>query len=226
MSRKIFFHKQHSGFTLIELLIVIAIILILIGIALPNFLEAQNRAKVVRVRGEFKSIDTAMTAYRQINPHYPVTENDRSSKKDPSLQIRKGWPEGPRIRFAYALTTPIKYLSTVNFIDPFIGNWAQSDQHTDREYSYYYLNYETFASNRPTTNNTFDAWCLCSWALDRVDSGCSWFPQLVVNAKKLGAAIDYSALVVFYSPTNGTNSRGDIAKYGGWVPAEVKQFDR
>ncbi|MBE7490114.1 prepilin-type N-terminal cleavage/methylation domain-containing protein [bacterium] len=38
--------KGHSGFTLIELLIVIAIILILISIALPNFLEAQLRAKV------------------------------------------------------------------------------------------------------------------------------------------------------------------------------------
>jgi prepilin-type N-terminal cleavage/methylation domain-containing protein len=218
--------KNVSGFTLIELLIVIAIILILIGIALPNFLEAQNRAKVVRVRGEFKSIDTAMTAYRQINPHYPVTEADHTSKPNPSLVLRKGWPEGPRIRFAYALTTPIKYLSTVNFIDPFIGNWAQSDQHNDREYSYYYLNYETFSLNRPTTHNTFDAWCLCSWALDRVDSGCSWFPQLVVNSKKAGVAIDYNNLVVFYSPTNGTNSRGDIAKYGGWVPAEVKLFDR
>jgi prepilin-type N-terminal cleavage/methylation domain-containing protein len=214
--------KQQSGFTLIELLIVIAIILILIGIALPNFLEAQNRAKVVRVRGEFKSIDTAMVAYRQINPHYPVTE---PTGKSPFVR-KSYWPSGPRIRFAYELTTPIKFLSTVNFIDPFIGNWAQSDQHNDREYSYYYLNYETFSLHRPTTHNTFDAWCLCSWALDRVDSGCSWFPQLVVNSKKAGVAIDYGALVVFYSPTNGTNSRGDIAKYGGWVPAEVKQFDR
>ena len=216
------FTRPKNGFTLIELLIVIAIILILIGIALPNFLEAQNRAKVARVRGEFKSIETAMVAYRQINPHYPFTE---PTGKAPF--IRKGyWPSGPRIRFAYELTTPIKYLSTVNFIDPFIGNWAQSDQHNDREYSYYYLNYETFSLHRPSAHNTFDAWCLCSWALDRVDSGCSWFPQIVVNAKKAGVAIDYGALVVFYSPTNGTNSRGDIAKYGGWVPAEVKMFDR
>lgn len=222
MCLNVFARIKKGGFTLIELLIVIAIILILISIALPNFLEAQNRAKVTRVRGEFKSIETAMTAYRQINPHYPITE---PSGKAPFL-VRNGWPTGPRIRFAYSLTTPIKYLSTVNFIDPFIGSWAQSDQHNDREYSYYYLNYETFSLLRPTTHNTFDAWCLCSWALDRVDSGCSWFPQLVVNAKKLGAAIDYSALVVFYSPTNGTNSRGDIAKYGGWVPPEVKQFDR
>ncbi len=38
--------RARTGFTLIELLIVIAIILILIAIALPNFMEAQMRAKV------------------------------------------------------------------------------------------------------------------------------------------------------------------------------------
>lgn len=48
-----------QGFTLIELLVVIAIILILIAIALPNFLEAQNRAKVARAKGELRSIGTA-----------------------------------------------------------------------------------------------------------------------------------------------------------------------
>jgi prepilin-type N-terminal cleavage/methylation domain-containing protein len=49
-----------KGFTLIELLIVIAIILILIAIALPNFLEAQTRAKVVKSRGSMRSIELAM----------------------------------------------------------------------------------------------------------------------------------------------------------------------
>jgi prepilin-type N-terminal cleavage/methylation domain-containing protein len=56
------FHLAKS-FTLIELLIVIAIILILIAIALPNFLEAQIRAKVVRVKGEFRSIETALESF-------------------------------------------------------------------------------------------------------------------------------------------------------------------
>ena len=41
-----------DGLTPIELLIVIAIILILIAIALPNFLNAQVRAKIVRARSE------------------------------------------------------------------------------------------------------------------------------------------------------------------------------
>lgn len=52
-----------KGFTLIELLIVIAIILILIAIALPNFLEAQIRAKVVRAKGEIRTIAIAMDSY-------------------------------------------------------------------------------------------------------------------------------------------------------------------
>lgn len=47
---------ERKGFTLIELLIVIAIILILISIALPNFLEAQVRAKVANTMGELRSL--------------------------------------------------------------------------------------------------------------------------------------------------------------------------
>ena len=53
-----------SAFTLIELLIVIAIILILIAIALPNFLAAQARAKVVRERSDQRTIATAIESLR------------------------------------------------------------------------------------------------------------------------------------------------------------------
>lgn len=56
--------RSLRGFTLIELLIVIAIILILIGIALPNFLDAQARAKVVKTEGDLKAIEHALEAYQ------------------------------------------------------------------------------------------------------------------------------------------------------------------
>src|SRR3989304_532510 len=56
--------RAPGGFTLIELLIVIAIILILIAIALPNFLEAQARAKLARARADMRSLGTAIEAFR------------------------------------------------------------------------------------------------------------------------------------------------------------------
>lgn len=56
--------KRNSGFTLIELLIVIAIILILIAIALPNFLEAQMRAKVTASQGDIRSLGIAIESHR------------------------------------------------------------------------------------------------------------------------------------------------------------------
>jgi prepilin-type N-terminal cleavage/methylation domain-containing protein len=65
-----------KGFTLIELLIVIAIILILISIALPNFLEAQVRAKVTATRGNLKSFETALHSFMLDNGDVYPDYND------------------------------------------------------------------------------------------------------------------------------------------------------
>ena len=67
--------KKREGFTLIELLIVVAIIGILAGIAIPNFLGARNRARVARVFADFRTIGTALESYYVDNTEYP-SEND------------------------------------------------------------------------------------------------------------------------------------------------------
>lgn len=59
------------AFTLIELLIVVAIIAILAAIAVPNFLEAQTRAKISRVRGDLRSFATAVESYHIDHNKYP-----------------------------------------------------------------------------------------------------------------------------------------------------------
>jgi type II secretion system protein G len=64
-------NSRPHAFTLIELLIVVAIIAILAAIAVPNFLEAQTRAKVTRAKADMRSISTAIEAYRADNNWVP-----------------------------------------------------------------------------------------------------------------------------------------------------------
>ena len=93
--------RPPRGFTLIELLIVVAIIAILALIAVPNFLEAQVRAKVSRVVSDLRTVATAVEAYAVDVNDYPRNFEDRF------------WTISPD------LTTPVSYLSTITFIDPF-----------------------------------------------------------------------------------------------------------
>lgn len=96
--------KERGGFTLIELLIVIAIILILIAIALPNFLEAQIRARVTKAKGEMRSLGIAMESYYLDWNFYP-TEHERDTLN--RLQRGFSW-----------LTSPNAYITSLP-LDPF-----------------------------------------------------------------------------------------------------------
>ncbi len=66
-------NNGRKGFTLIELMIVIAIIIILAAIAIPNYLRMTERAKRSRVAGDFAAIATALESYSVDWGKYPVS---------------------------------------------------------------------------------------------------------------------------------------------------------
>jgi len=100
------------GFTLIELLIVVAIIAILAAIAVPNFLEAQTRAKVSRARADMRTEATALEMYRIDSNQYPRPFD--AFHNTPNYYTRGGWHE----HVPSTLSTPISYLGTIPQ-DPF-----------------------------------------------------------------------------------------------------------
>jgi len=63
---------KKKGFTLIELLIVIAVIAILIGIALPRFVGMRDEGKIAQAKGELRSLQTALESYYIHSNAYPA----------------------------------------------------------------------------------------------------------------------------------------------------------
>lgn len=66
-------NRRSAGFSLIELLIVIAIILIIVGIAVPKFNSARMNANETAVINEIRSIHTAQTQYLSQFQRYATT---------------------------------------------------------------------------------------------------------------------------------------------------------
>ncbi len=181
-----------NGFTLIELLIVIAIILILIAIALPNFLEAQIRARVTKSKAEIRTIGIAMESYYLDWNVYPWESEDNCAS--PGLQ---------RSRCGLAwLTNPIAYITSIppdTFPNP--NNEEESWMETG-----------VLTASRPNPVDRASAtWALWTRGPDGLDSELDSDNAGggTVHKEKADGSNDN------YSPTNGTKSVGDIFLFGG-----------
>lgn len=186
------------AFTLIELLIVIAIIAILALIAVPNFLEAQVRAKVSRVYADMRTMGVAIEAYTVDWGVPPLGQV--SWGRDPHIVPVPSGEVNNVFRNIHAqarLTTPVSYVSTI-FIDPFID--ATKDSIGRRQYVYHdYVCSHLADNHRRNFTELGFMWGLQTRGPSRINVGGI---QTII----------YSTNPKIYDSTNGTLSEGAIIR--------------
>ena len=200
------------AFTLIELLIVIAIIAILALIAVPNFLEAQMRAKVSRVYADMRSIATAIEAYAVDASALPLGQGYQwnSDCCSSSAFYRSIGLETARAASLARLTTPIAYMTWVP-PDPFrlVGsrNLNQGKNSAAAVYVYQTM-HPCFGDNHKNVEclRLGYMWALRSAGPQRNEGG-SMYSVLLGRYNT-----NPNATTCVYDATNGTMSSGWIMR--------------
>jgi prepilin-type N-terminal cleavage/methylation domain-containing protein len=200
-------HKTTGAFTLIELLIVVAIIAILALIAVPNFLEAQTRAKVSRVKSDLRTLATAEEAY--------YIDFNSYTQGQGGTQYPIVW-QGLKM-----LTTPVPYTTSLPY-DPFgVTKFAG-----DRRENTYELGVGAVGvgpAGRDPLNKgpgwPADTFEFESDGPDHDDNTGGNGPAPSTGSYPWDRNTPVADLVnAIYDPTNGTVSIGEIFRPGGLKP--------
>ena len=100
--------KQHkAGFTLIELMLVVTIIAILLGIAVPNMLRSKAQANETSAIGDLRVIAAGQISYQ--SEKYTYGDWDALTSEtdgDGTGFLTKGWVEG-RQKAGYIFNMPL-----------------------------------------------------------------------------------------------------------------------
>lgn len=206
------------GFTLIELLIVVAIIAILAAIAVPNFLEAQTRAKVSRFMADLKSAATALESYAVDNNKYPSPDGVPAGSLPP---LNPDDPPGGAAEgyLPRRLTTPIAYITSLpidifTHHEPIPGHPRLSAPH--------YVNdqYNKVQFPTPIQEAMFVARTKAGVRIEAEPAPDQYDQSAVWLAHSHGPDGDHDDWAseqgrpTQYDPTNGTISDGDIFYFG------------
>ena len=210
--------KTIRAFTLIELLIVVAIIAILAAIAVPNFLEAQVRSKVSRVKSDLRSVVTALEAYAVDQNDYPHMDTEGNHH----------W-----LQYVHELTSPIAYISSLTLVDPFnpsakilVDAENRNLPNYKGSYGYYNYNCAFFAEYYPPETRVKGG-VVNSFGPDNINNGSSYIVPYYILPGPVSSApppVGYGSypapgwVYMLYDSTNGAKSGGDIVKLFGACP--------
>lgn len=201
------------GFTLIELLIVVAIIAILAAIAVPNFLEAQVRAKNAKCVADMRTLVTALESYRIDNNKYSTDAGNGAGGGIYRPYAGGNRQAEPKANFTigYELTTPISYISSAEMlIDPYkrgkLQMYGPNTALSGRQY-YMYINVPLRREKAgPNTYRSVEeaAGHYALWA-----AGPDGWGNNTPDGGEF-SEVNYIPRTIEYDPSNGTISNGDV----------------
>lgn len=87
--------KSNKGFTLIELVVVIAILGILAGIAIPRFMDATATARGAKIVADMRTIDSAIMMFNAKTGGLPADSTALVTEKPTASQYKllAAWPK-------------------------------------------------------------------------------------------------------------------------------------
>ena len=97
--------NKKKGFTILEILVVLSVIAILIGIAIPRFKGMQDAANVSKAKAEMKVYQAAVESYKNNTGAYPATSTTLGTT------LAAATPQ-----ITAALTDPFKANTDYNYI--------------------------------------------------------------------------------------------------------------
>lgn len=184
-----------------------ALALMVLAIAVPNYLSAQTRCKISRARATLRAVAPALESYKVDYNEYPYDGYYVSSPLYPPGEYNYWF-------LPKTLSTPTAYLTTCMVVDPFREHvvpsptsWQANNvryTNTRSTWSAKWGDVTGRSSDSPYLADAtleFGQWRISSAGPDKVYGPYGWYG--VSN-------YPYASLTVPYDPTNGLISGGDI----------------